>query len=106
MLALTISRHRTSAKGVSHAVRCAAQTKTPIAARSGGHSYAAYSIAPTAESGALVVDLANFQNVILDPTTGHVVSGTGNTIGSLALGIYDQGNRALPHGVCPYVRRV
>ncbi|KZT35085.1 hypothetical protein SISSUDRAFT_212157 [Sistotremastrum suecicum HHB10207 ss-3] len=34
---------------------------------------------------------------------GTAVAQTGNLLGDLAQGLWDQGQRALPHGTCPYV---
>ena len=51
----------------------------------------------------MVIDLEGFQNITLDATTQIAKVGGGVRLGNLALGIYNQGQRALPHGTCPGV---
>ncbi|GJJ07026.1 hypothetical protein Clacol_001224 [Clathrus columnatus] len=68
-----------------------------VSARSGGHSYAAYAL-----SGNIVVDLSEMKSVVLNPDNTTVVQ-TGTRLGDLALSIFNQGGRALPHGTCPYI---
>lgn len=88
-------------QAVAHAVACAAKSNIKVSARSGGHSYAAFGLG--GHNGALIVDLSPLKKVTVDSTTGYAASQTGNTLGDLATSIYSQGNRALPHGTCPYV---
>lgn len=50
----------------------------------------------------MVVDLENFQRIqVLKGGVAQV--GGGVRLGNLALGIYNQSDRALPHGTCPGV---
>lgn len=91
----------TTIKHVSDSVVCAGTNKIKVQAKSGGHSYASYSSG--GRDGAMVIDLEGFQNITLDATTQIVKVGGGVRLGNLALGIYDQGKRALPHGTCPGV---
>jgi len=70
-----------------------------VSAKSGGHSYAAYGL-----SGDVVVDLSNLKGLSVD-ASGKAVIQTGNRLGDVATGIYNQGQRALPHGSCPYVSK-
>ena len=91
----------TTIKHVSDSVVCAGKNKIKVQAKSGGHSYASYSSG--GRDGAMVIDLEGFQNITLDATTQIVKVGGGVRLGNLALGIYDQGKRALPHGTCPGV---
>lgn len=79
-------------------VSCGAQQGMNVSARSGGHSYAAYGL-----SGNLVIDLRNLTTLTVN-SDGTAVVGTGNSLGSLAEGLWNNGQRALPHGTCPYVR--
>ncbi|KAH9818279.1 hypothetical protein DFH28DRAFT_888282 [Melampsora americana] len=90
-----------STKSVSDSVKVAVEEKLPVSPRSGGHSYAAYGLGGA--NGALVVDLSRLKTVSVDQSTGHAVIGTGNRLGDMAIGLYSQGGRALPHGSCPYV---
>ena len=52
--------------------------------------------------GSVVIDMSNFLQLTVDPTTFHAKLGPGNRLGDIALGLNNAG-RALPHGICPYV---
>jgi FAD binding domain len=69
-----------------------------VSAKSGGHSYAAYGLA-----GDVVVDLGNLKGLTVNPD-GTAIVQTGNRLGDVATGIFNQGQRALAHGSCPYVK--
>lgn len=73
-------------------------------ARSGGHSYAAYGLG--GQDGHVIVDLSQLKSIDLDTSSGNVASQTGNRLGDLATSLWNQGQRALPHGTCPYVSSV
>ncbi|KDQ15115.1 hypothetical protein BOTBODRAFT_302343 [Botryobasidium botryosum FD-172 SS1] len=90
-----------TADAVSQIVTCASSQGLSVNARSGGHSYAAYGLG--GGDGHLVIDLSNLKSISLDADSGNVASQTGNRLGDLATSIWDQGQRALPHGTCPYV---
>jgi FAD/FMN-containing dehydrogenase len=81
---------------VQTCVAAAAASNTPIAARSGGHSYAGFS---TPDS-ALVVDLAGLSGVRVDGDTATIGAGTRliDVYGALAAA-----GLALPAGSCPSV---
>lgn len=84
---------------ISDAVTCAAKNGVKVQARGGGHSYANYSSG--GKNGSMVINLENFQEIsVLD---GIAQVGGGVRLGDMALGIYKQGQRALPHGTCPGV---
>lgn len=68
-----------------------------VSPRSGGHSYAAYGLA-----GDVVIDMANLRSITLNADKKARVE-TGNRLGDVASQIYTLGQRALPHGSCPYV---
>ncbi|KDQ15116.1 hypothetical protein BOTBODRAFT_187513 [Botryobasidium botryosum FD-172 SS1] len=55
------------------------------------------------ENGHLIVDLSKLKSISLDASSGNVASQTGNRLGDLATSLWNQGQRALPHGTCPYV---
>ncbi|CAE6527235.1 unnamed protein product [Rhizoctonia solani] len=93
--------YSTDVQGVQAAVKCGASSGTPVAARSGGHSYAAYGVG--GQDAALVIDLSRMTNLSLNNVTGEATAQTGIRLGPLAQGLWDQGRRALPHGKCPYV---
>lgn len=54
------------------------------------------------QNGSIVIDLSAFTNISVD-ASGIAQVGAGARLGNLALGIYNQSRRALPHGVCPGV---
>src|SRR5579864_8763254 len=82
---------------VQLAVEVATTSKLPIAARSGGHSYAGYS---TPDQG-LVVDLAKMAGVDVRPD-GTAVVGAGTRLIDLYTALASAG-RCLPAGTCPTV---
>lgn len=90
----------TTTRHVSDAVTCARENNVKVQAKSGGHSYAAYSLG--GRSGSMVIDLENFQEISVDANFVAKVGG-GVRLGNLALGIYNKTRRALPHGTCPGV---
>ncbi|QRW22693.1 FAD-binding domain protein [Rhizoctonia solani] len=85
----------TTAQDIQRYVRCAAASGVPIAARSGGHSYASYDLGGV--DGAIVVDLSNMTSVVVhDDGTAYIQ--TGNRLGDMARKLWDQGRRSVPHG--------
>ncbi|CAE6391106.1 unnamed protein product [Rhizoctonia solani] len=93
--------YSTSVQDVQAAVQCGASSGTPVVARSGGHSYAAYGVG--GQDASFVIDLSRMAGLTLNNVTGEVTAQTGIRLGPLAQGLWDQGKRALPHGSCPYV---
>ncbi|KAG4414239.1 hypothetical protein IFR04_012611 [Cadophora malorum] len=91
----------TNHQHVSDSVTCAAAAGVQVQARSGGHSFASYSLG--GKDGTLVVDLQKFNNISLDKSTGIVTAGGGVRLGNLGVGVFSQGQRALPHGTFPGV---
>jgi len=89
----------TTTKHVSDSVVCASKSNVKVQAKSGGHSYASYSSG--GQSGSMVIELENFNNVTVDATTGVAQVGGGMRLGNIALALYNLGQRALPHGTCP-----
>ncbi|KAL8741340.1 MAG: hypothetical protein Q9190_006043 [Brigantiaea leucoxantha] len=90
----------TTIQQISDSVRCASSSGTKVQARSGGHSYASYSLG--GQNGTMVIDLSAFNDVYVHGGIARVDGGV--RLGNLALGIYNQTSpRALPHGVCPGV---
>lgn len=82
---------------VRRCVEFAARHRIPIAARSGGHSYAGYSIV---DKG-LVVDLSRLNTVEILPG-GRAAIGAGAMLGPVYEALAAAG-RALPAGSCPAV---
>ncbi|KAM0183970.1 hypothetical protein ACHAPF_000415 [Botrytis cinerea] len=91
----------TTSQHVSDAITCAAAAGLKVQAKSGGHSYASYSSG--GKDGSLIVSLENFNSISVDPQTNIATVGGGVRLGNLALGLYSQGKRAVPHGTCPGV---
>ncbi|HEX5115203.1 MAG TPA: FAD-binding oxidoreductase [Pseudonocardiaceae bacterium] len=81
---------------VQRCVTAAAQSRTAVAARSGGHSYAGYST----PDGALVVDLAGLSAVRV--SGGTAVVGAGARLIDVYAALAARG-RCLPAGSCPSV---
>ena len=63
-------------------------------------SYASFSSG--GKNGSMVVDLSEFQAITVD-AKGEAHIGAGLRLGDMALGLYNQSKRALPHGTCPGV---
>ncbi|KAG9095339.1 hypothetical protein FRC06_009895 [Ceratobasidium sp. 370] len=89
-----------SSADIQKYVNCAAASNIPVVGRSGGHSYAAYGVG--GQDGALVVDMKNMKSLTVDGS-GVAKVQTGNLLGDVAQKLWDNGQRALPHGTCPYV---
>ncbi|KAJ7146041.1 glucooligosaccharide oxidase [Mycena epipterygia] len=81
-------------------VKIGKANKLRVSARSGGHSYIANGLG--GENGTLVIDMAKFTNITVNPSTMTAVIETGNRLGDIALALNDYG-LAMPHGTCPYV---
>ncbi|KAI9789690.1 MAG: hypothetical protein M1816_005865 [Peltula sp. TS41687] len=91
----------TTPQHVSDAVRCASDAGVKVQARGGGHSYASFSSG--GQNGHMVINLEPLQEITLDTRTGIAKVGGGVRLGNMALGIFNQGKRGLPHGTCPGV---
>ena len=83
---------------VQNAVRWARQEGVPLCARSGGHSYEAYS---TLDNG-LVIDVSGLDRVEVDVARGEAVIGAGVRLLDLYQRLWERGV-ALPGGTCPTV---
>jgi len=83
---------------VQAAVRCASAVGVKVNPKSGGHSYAGHSIG--GEDGHFIIDLKYFYDVTVN-SSGIATVGPGARLGNVALALYDQGHRALAHGICP-----
>jgi FAD/FMN-containing dehydrogenase len=90
-----------TAAEVSAIVKLAAQYGISVQPRSGGHSYASYSLGGT--DGALVIDLAALDKVVVDKNTWHATIGPGARLKGISDALEKQGKRAIAHGDCPTV---
>lgn len=84
---------------VSAAVVCAGHYGAKVAARSGGHSYAAFGLG--GQNGSLVVDMKRFRTLEVDAETQVATVGAGRRLGDIATYLFESAGRALPHGLCP-----
>lgn len=85
-------------RDVQKAVYCASKFDIKVAARGGGHSYAAMGLG--GKDGSFIIDMKKFKSISLDRNNVATV-GAGVRLGDLASALYDLGERALPHGLCP-----
>jgi FAD/FMN-containing dehydrogenase len=83
---------------VGNAVRWALQEGMPLRARSGGHSYEAFSVA----DGSLVIDLGELTAVDVDVSRGEAVIGAGVRLLDCYRRLWDHGV-TIPAGTCPGV---
>ena len=90
-----------SAEEVAAVVKCAADLGLKVQPRSGGHSFANFSIG--GQDGAVVVDLVHFQQFSMDTTTWNATIGGGTLLGDVTERLHDHGGRAMAHGTCPQV---
>lgn len=84
---------------VSSALICAQLFDVKVAARCGGHSYAGFGLG--GKDGSLVIDMQKFKSVVVDQNTKVATIGAGTRLGDVAYNLFNQGGRALPHGLCP-----
>ncbi|HEU0115279.1 MAG TPA: FAD-binding oxidoreductase, partial [Thermomicrobiales bacterium] len=83
---------------VQNAVKWARAHDIPLRARSGGHSYEAYSVV---DSG-LVIDVSGLASVAVDLAHGEATVGAGNKLGALYTSLGAAGV-TIPAGSCPGV---
>lgn len=84
---------------VSDALVCAQLFNVKVSARSGGHSYAGFGLG--GQDGSLMIDMKKFKTISVDQNTKIATIGAGNRLGDVAYNLFNQGGRALPHGLCP-----
>ncbi|KAH6897362.1 hypothetical protein B0T10DRAFT_183645 [Thelonectria olida] len=91
----------TSVRHVQAAVKCGVKHNVRVSAKAGGHGYGSYAFG--GEDGHLVIVLDRMDDVTLneDGTTAKIQPGA--RLGHVAVELYDQGRRAIPHGSCPGV---
>lgn len=87
----------TTPKQVSSALKCAAAQNVTAQPKGGGHSFAGYGSG--GKNGALMIDMESFQDIEVY-ANGTAKVGGGVRLGNLALSLYKQGKRAMPHGSC------
>ncbi|SJX64759.1 related to 6-hydroxy-D-nicotine oxidase [Sporisorium reilianum f. sp. reilianum] len=100
----TLIAYPSSASLVQQAVVCVSEhSDAPIAARSGGHSFAGFGSGGM--DGSVVIDLARLNSVVSHPQSGTVEVGPGARLGDVVKGLWHQGNgqRAMSTGTCAAV---
>ncbi|KAH6855841.1 hypothetical protein B0I37DRAFT_322584 [Chaetomium sp. MPI-CAGE-AT-0009] len=93
-----------NSRHVSAAVVCAGRSGIKVQAKSGGlrtDSYGSYSSGGI--DGQVMIDLRNFNETVLTNGADIAVVGGGIRLGPMAKAIYEQGNRAVSHGICSSV---
>jgi FAD/FMN-containing dehydrogenase len=85
-----------SPEDVANAVRFARAHELPIRARSGRHSYEAYSIV----DGGVVIDVSAMHAVVLNAKAGTARIEAGANLGTVYHELWDQGRVAIPGGTC------
>ncbi|GJJ10277.1 hypothetical protein Clacol_004503 [Clathrus columnatus] len=90
-----------NADEVATVVRIATKHGIPVQPRSGGHSFASYSLG--GKDDALVVDLSKMNTVVVDQTTWRATIGGGTRLKKVTDELYNQGQRTMAHGICPQV---
>ena len=83
---------------VRNAVRWARQERIPLRARSGGHSYEAFSVV----DGGLVIDVGGLNQIDVDVSRGEAVVGAGVRLLDCYRRLWDHGV-TIPAGTCPGV---
>ncbi|KAJ5318750.1 hypothetical protein MYU51_012905 [Penicillium brevicompactum] len=91
-----------SAEEVASVLKCASDFDYKVQARSGGHSFGNYGIG--GQNGAIVVDMKHFSQFSMDESTHVATIGPGTSLGDLDIELYNSGNRAMSHGICPTIR--
>ncbi|SPO30562.1 related to 6-hydroxy-D-nicotine oxidase [Ustilago trichophora] len=97
----TLIAYPDSPSHVQQAVLCASEhSEAPIAARSGGHSFAGYGSGGM--DGSVVIDLARLNSIVSHPNKGTVEVGPGARLGDVVKGLWHQGDahRAISTGTC------
>ncbi|GAB0137214.1 hypothetical protein EsDP_00005490 [Epichloe bromicola] len=89
-----------SAHHVAAAVTCGVNNGVRVSAKSGGHSFGSHGFG--GEDGHLVIDLGLMDGIVLDED-GFAKIQPGARLGRVAMELYNQGGRAIPHGSCPGV---
>lgn len=84
-------------RDVSRALQWARHHRLPLAARSGGHSYAGYSTTP-----GLLIDVGGMRDVAVDDATGSVTAGPGARNTMIYAGLQPH-NVGISAGRCPTV---
>jgi FAD/FMN-containing dehydrogenase len=83
---------------VGNAVRWARQERIPLRARSGGHSYEAFSVV----DGGLVIDVGGLNQIDVDMSRGQAVVGAGVRLLDCYRRLWNHGV-TIPAGTCPGV---
>jgi FAD/FMN-containing dehydrogenase len=83
---------------VSAAIKVANQFGLKVQARSGGHSYGNYCLGGA--DGHMVVDMKHFTEFHMDRSSWRATVGSAVKLRDFCQSLHDNGDRAVPHGVC------
>jgi FAD/FMN-containing dehydrogenase len=83
---------------IQAAVACGARHGVKVAAKCGGHSYASFGLGGA--DGHLVLELDGMHKVTVGANGRATIQG-GARLGHVAVELFAQGGRAIPHGTCP-----
>ncbi|CAG8962036.1 hypothetical protein HYFRA_00005078 [Hymenoscyphus fraxineus] len=85
---------------IQGAVFCGIKNQVRVSAKGGGHSFGSYGLG--GEDGHLVIELSQMYAVTLfENHTAKIQPGA--RLGHVSTELYNQGQRAIPHGACPGV---
>ncbi|RAQ47421.1 glucooligosaccharide oxidase [Aspergillus flavus] len=90
-----------TAEQIAAVIKCASEYDYKVQARSGGHSFGNYGLGGT--DGAVVVDMKHFNQFSMEDQTYEAVIGPGTTLGDVDVELYNNGKRAMTHGICPTI---
>jgi FAD/FMN-containing dehydrogenase len=83
---------------IQAAVACGVRNGVKVTPKCGGHSYASFGLG--GEDGHLVLEMDGMHKVTLASDGTARIQG-GARLGHVAVELYAQGSRAIPHGTCP-----
>ncbi|KFA63304.1 hypothetical protein S40285_07641 [Stachybotrys chlorohalonatus IBT 40285] len=84
---------------IQDAVACGAAHGVKVSAKGGGHSYASFGLG--GQDGHLVLEMDGMHAVAVQSGRARIQAGA--RLGHVAVELFAQGRRALPHGTCPGV---
>lgn len=82
---------------IQDAVACGAAHGVKVSAKGGGHSYASFGLG--GQDGHLVLEMDGMHAVAVQSGRARIQAGA--RLGHVAVELFAQGRRALPHGTCP-----
>lgn len=84
---------------IKEAVLCGKKLNIKVSGRAGGHSYASFGLG--GDNSHLVIELSQIYGVSFNNETKVATVERGARLGHMATILYEDYNRAIPHGTCP-----